>query len=244
MKLYIHKGHAYHSENWPDEINKNWAEYEIDLNRALSSAIPIANEEEVMKWLSVNHGFYDIPGATAKEKIDCGIVCPGNCIECNHLVKKVTIHLPKKNKPERMAEEKVSTENNTPDWVYHGKSENSAHSFTEGSETKPEQIIIEAMTYAQFGSREAGKAIEEHMKEYFTRWPSYKDKFNHLEWYHIFLDFYESKIEKEIETLRSANRELIMTSKALCKVVDYQSMATWTTPEYIALKSLIQKYDK
>lgn len=52
-----------------------------------------------------------------------------------------------------------------------------------------ENRIIDAMFNAQFGSKEQCSAIEEHMKEYFQRWPSYKDRLNHLEWYHLFLDF-------------------------------------------------------
>jgi len=57
---------------------------------------------------------------------------------------------------------------------------------------KPEPVnkeIIEAMTRAQFGTPSQISSIESHMQEYFTRWPNYKDKFTHLEWYHIFLDF-------------------------------------------------------
>jgi hypothetical protein len=66
-------------------------------------------------------------------------------------------------------------------------------------EPKPEEVdavtkdIIARMSYAQFGSPDQSKAIEDHMKEFFTRFPSYKPKFTHLEWYHIFLDFLDHK---------------------------------------------------
>lgn len=51
--------------------------------------------------------------------------------------------------------------------------------------------ITDLVIQAQIGSPEQSDLIEAHMKEYFTRWPSYQEKFTSLEWYHIFLDFYD-----------------------------------------------------
>ena len=52
--------------------------------------------------------------------------------------------------------------------------------------------IAKMAIQAQIGAPEQSSLIEEHMKEYFTRWPSYKSKFTDLEWYHIFLDFLDN----------------------------------------------------
>lgn len=78
------------------------------------------------------------------------------------------------------------------------------------TEQPGDKEIIEAITRAQFGTREQSDHIERHMAEYFTRWHTYKDKFTHLEWYHIFLDFYDSlPILSEVSTLRSKQAELV-----------------------------------
>lgn len=92
-------------------------------------------------------------------------------------------------------------------------SSESNHSPTEQPGDKE---IIEAITRAQFGTREQSDHIERHMAEYFTRWHTYKDKFTHLEWYHIFLDFYDSlPILSEVSTLRSKQSELVAEIKEL-----------------------------
>jgi hypothetical protein len=49
--------------------------------------------------------------------------------------------------------------------------------------------IVAGIIQAQIGTRNQANLIEDHMKEYFTRWPGYESKFTNLEWYHIFLDF-------------------------------------------------------
>jgi hypothetical protein len=54
--------------------------------------------------------------------------------------------------------------------------------------------IVARMVEAQCGSQEQHDIIQAHMDEYFKRWPSYKDKFTPLEWYHIFLDFYDKTL--------------------------------------------------
>tara|TARA_R110000868_G_scaffold258484_1_gene516012 strand:+ start:95 stop:268 length:174 start_codon:yes stop_codon:yes gene_type:complete len=56
--------------------------------------------------------------------------------------------------------------------------------------------MINEIIQAQIGTPQQHDIIQEHMNEYFKRWPSYKDKFTQLEWYHIFLDFMDSKITK------------------------------------------------
>lgn len=86
---------------------------------------------------------------------------------------------------------------------------NSAHSYTEGAEVPKD--IVDRMFNAQFGGEEACNIIEAHMREYFERWPNYKDRLTHLEWYHLFLDFYE-KINTENESLKQSLRELIEIS--------------------------------
>lgn len=92
-------------------------------------------------------------------------------------------------------------------------SSESSHSPTEQPGDKE---IIEAITRAQFGTREQSDHIERHMAEYFTRWHTYKDKFTHLEWYHIFLDFYDSlPLLSEVSTLRSKQAELVAEIKEL-----------------------------
>jgi len=57
------------------------------------------------------------------------------------------------------------------------------------SNDKKEPIDISRLVQAQIGTSQQSNLIEEHLKEYFTRFASYKDKFTYLEWYHIFLDF-------------------------------------------------------
>lgn len=49
--------------------------------------------------------------------------------------------------------------------------------------------IIDGMMRAQFGSPDISRLIDEHYKQYFSRYKSYQEKFTYLEWYHIFLDF-------------------------------------------------------
>lgn len=89
----------------------------------------------------------------------------------------------------------------------------SIHSPTEQPGDKE---IIEAITRAQFGTREQSNHIERHMAEYFTRWHTYKYKFTHLEWYHIFLDFYDSlPLLSEVSTLRSKQAELVEENQRL-----------------------------
>lgn len=51
--------------------------------------------------------------------------------------------------------------------------------------------VIDQIIQAQIGTHKQSSTIEDHMKEYFSRWSSYEDKFTSLEWYHIFLDFYD-----------------------------------------------------
>jgi len=57
--------------------------------------------------------------------------------------------------------------------------------------TRHRNPVIEAMTAAQFGTPDQIADVETHMKEYFERWPNYKSKLTHLEWYHLFLDFHD-----------------------------------------------------
>lgn len=57
------------------------------------------------------------------------------------------------------------------------------------------QLLTEKVIQGAIGTRGQSDAIEEHMKEYFKRWPNYKDRFTYLEWYHIFLDFYDKLIK-------------------------------------------------
>lgn len=49
--------------------------------------------------------------------------------------------------------------------------------------------LVEAIVTASIGTRQQHDIIQEHMDDYFTRFPSYKDKLTSLEWYHLFLDF-------------------------------------------------------
>jgi len=63
---------------------------------------------------------------------------------------------------------------------------------------KPENSIVDALVFASVGSREQSNLIEEFMKDYFERFPSYKDKLNHLEWYHLFLDFLDNLNDKDL----------------------------------------------
>lgn len=51
--------------------------------------------------------------------------------------------------------------------------------------------IIEGMMRAQFGNRSDSEFVESFMKKYFEDWKSYKNRFTHLEWYHIFLECVE-----------------------------------------------------
>lgn len=76
-----------------------------------------------------------------------------------------------------------------------------------------EDSIVKAMSRAQFGSEQMSKDIEAHMKEYFQLWDSYKGRFNNLEWYHIFLDFYEkleslNRLSKTTPEVQESQAEL------------------------------------
>lgn len=50
-------------------------------------------------------------------------------------------------------------------------------------------ISLAKIIEAQIGTPDQSNLIEDHIKEYFTRFPSYEGRFTYLEWYHIFLDF-------------------------------------------------------
>lgn len=52
-----------------------------------------------------------------------------------------------------------------------------------------ENELIARIIQAQIGTPDQGSIITEHMKEYFSRWPSYYPRLTDLEWYHLFLDF-------------------------------------------------------
>jgi len=52
--------------------------------------------------------------------------------------------------------------------------------------------IVDRIVQAQMGTPEQSDLISAHMEEYFKRFPSYRDKFTDLEWYHIFLDFLDA----------------------------------------------------
>lgn len=58
--------------------------------------------------------------------------------------------------------------------------------------TKEQDAVIKDMIVtAAVGTQKQHDVIQAHMDEYFKRWPSYKDRLNSLEWYHLFLDFYD-----------------------------------------------------
>jgi hypothetical protein len=78
-----------------------------------------------------------------------------------------------------------------------------------------DEKIIAAVVQAQIGTNEQHDAIQGHMKEYFTRWPSYKKKFNDLEWYHIFLDFYESLATPPHPTVEATENEQAFIRRVL-----------------------------
>ncbi len=48
-----------------------------------------------------------------------------------------------------------------------------------------EKLILQA----QVGTPQQVNLIEDHMEEFFKRFPSYEKKFTGLEWYMLFLDF-------------------------------------------------------
>lgn len=61
-------------------------------------------------------------------------------------------------------------------------------------ETSKQSEIVSAIIQAQIGTPKQSDSISSHMEEYFKRFPSYRERFTGLEWYHIFMDFLD-KIE-------------------------------------------------
>ncbi len=52
--------------------------------------------------------------------------------------------------------------------------------------------IVDMLVSAQIGTPAQGNLIERHMEDYFKRFPSQKSKLTNLEWYHLFLDFFDT----------------------------------------------------
>lgn len=87
------------------------------------------------------------------------------------------------------------------------KSERPSKTIIESNPSVDHWGIKDKIIQAQIGTPDQSNAIEAHMKEYFTRWPNYKERFTSLEWYHIFLDYEEScqrMADKRIAELETA----------------------------------------
>jgi len=97
--------------------------------------------------------------------------------------------------------------------------------------------VIEMMFNAQFGGLERSEIIESHMKEYFTRWHTYKDKLTHLEWYHVFLDFMESK-NLVVDSAEKRDAEISRLSRQL------EVEKSLAETRYETLLSVEEKYKK
>jgi hypothetical protein len=55
-----------------------------------------------------------------------------------------------------------------------------------------EDALAGMIVRASVGTIEQHDIIQAHMDEYFKRWPSYHGRLTELEWYHLFLDFYDN----------------------------------------------------
>jgi len=85
-------------------------------------------------------------------------------------------------------------------------------------ERSTEELITEMVVTVSVGTKDESRLIEEHMKEYFTKWHTYEGRFTSLEWYHIFLDFLEKVQENMIKPLQqqlSSCRKEIERQKSL-----------------------------
>jgi len=70
------------------------------------------------------------------------------------------------------------------------------------------------MIQAQIGTALQSEIIANHMAEYFNRFPSYRGRFTDLEWYHIFLDFFDT-IEQKAPQIAALQSELSQTRAEL-----------------------------
>lgn len=106
--------------------------------------------------------------------------------------------------------------------------------------TGKEETIVNAIITAQIGTRQQHDVIQAHMTEYFKRWPNYKSKLNNLEWYHLFLDFYDviSSPSPEPERIEKAITQMDKSVKSLYLELP-ESIANHVSKNWGAVKAFI-----